>query len=145
MLDYIKYQELHVQEILLCSSLDNSYVAEYLIELAERQKSIFLFEKALDNYKKAIDMYCSNSQSETNAIAEIYAKISKMYIEQKQDLPNAAHFKKIQIKYLLKFHFPDPCDYQTELEMIWQQVKIGEVQQELADIYIQLHQYLLAL
>ncbi|UJR06683.1 hypothetical protein I4U23_010969 [Adineta vaga] len=139
--DYVKYQELHIQEMLNYSSLNKCYIGRYLVELADRQNSLFLFEKALNNYQKSIELYYLSNPLKTNIIADIYGKIAEMYIEQKQDYNNGAHFKKIQIEYLLKFQFPDMSSFQTDLIIMEQKEQIGENQLELADLYIKLCQY----
>ena len=125
-------------------SPDNSCVAQYIVELADTQKSMHLFEKALENYQKAVKLYMLKSQSKTDDIADIYAKIFRMYIKQKQDYDSAAYFKRMELDHLLKFDAPCVVELRTEMKMLVHRTRLDGTQQELANIYIKLHQYSLA-
>lgn len=138
-LDGIKYRELQLEETLNYLPSNHIKLLYYIEHLADLQNSIGLFTESLMNYEKVVQIYILQSEPNFDKIPGIYSKISKTYIQQKENYILALHYKQKELEFRLtgeKVRLSGAPNFINSIKR-----EYSENYEELADIYVQLSQY----
>ncbi|CAF1679922.1 unnamed protein product [Adineta ricciae] len=127
--DAIKYRNLQLEDMSTSPSLKRSNYIECYANLVQLQSAIGLIIEA----EEKPNYYSS---------ALVYNKISKLFIEQKDDYNIGLYYKQKELAFQMKHE--DSIATKTELGIDCSNKDLAEIHESLGDIYVHLGQYGLA-
>lgn len=138
----IEYQELAI-DIVSKSQIPNIKTGHRLLSLVELYEAIDNYDRALSTYEIALEFYLAQSSIDVSVVCNTYDKIADIYLKYKNDYQAALKHQLISHKYVIdncKVHSQKPEDNDSNMK-----TKLVTSNEKLADIYIKLDQYQLAI
>ena len=133
----IQHRELQLQELIMCYSPQHIKVAKCISSLADLQASIFLFQDALVNYEKVIEIQHSQDNPDFAWVANTYNTICQMMrVEQKKDYSAALYYKTKVYEYWMKAD--EHTSKITGRDEKYYEPKAARYHWELAEIYLEM-------
>ncbi|CAF1575727.1 unnamed protein product, partial [Didymodactylos carnosus] len=134
-LNAIEYQKLLVNGKEKDNSVEYKDIAADYQHLADLQKSISDLEEAARNYERSAEIYITQEQPDYHYITGMYKSICELYIDEKEDYTAALPYKAKELEFWKKEKIVNPTDTTDDPSYV------AICNQEIADIYIKLHQF----